>query len=139
MLIAGPLGVCYLPAFVCLGIVPVVIVAAAAVLWIAGLRLFLKSDLSPVRKAGWTVFLVLVGIGIGILLPLSGIWSRFLLVIVVLPLLGAADVFLFRSGRSLSFWVRACGFEICTVFGAAAATRLLLDLAGAAPWLPAVW
>jgi pilus assembly protein TadC len=32
VLIAGPLGVCYLPAFVCLGIVPVVVGLAGDVL-----------------------------------------------------------------------------------------------------------
>lgn len=32
MLIAGPLGLCYLPAFICLGIVPVVVGLAGDVL-----------------------------------------------------------------------------------------------------------
>ncbi len=118
--------------------VGIAIVAAAVILWIAGLRLFLGSDLSPVRKTGWTVFLIFVGIGIGILLPLPEVLSKFLPLTVILPLLGVIDVFLLRSGRGLSFWIRACGFEICTVFGVAAAARWLLDLAGAAAWLSAV-
>jgi hypothetical protein len=29
----------------------------------------------------------------------------------MLPLLGALDVLLLRSGRSAWFWIRACGFE----------------------------
>ncbi len=120
------------------GPIRIVIVAAAVFVWIAGLRLFLGSGLSPLRKIGWTVFLIIAGIGIGILLPLPEVWSRFLLLIVILPVLGVIDVFLLRSGRGLSFWIRACGFEICSVFGAAAATRLLLDRAGAAAWLSAV-
>jgi hypothetical protein len=58
--------------------------------------------------------------------------------IVILPVLGLADVLLLRSGRGLSFWIRACGFEVCTVFGVAAAARVLLDLAGATALASAV-
>lgn len=110
----------------------------AAMLWFAGLRLFVQSDLSRTRKVGWTTFLVLVGIGIGVVLPLSQVWRKFLLLIVILPGLGLADVLLLRSGRGLSFWIRACGFEVCTVFGVAAAARLLLNMAGARTLVPAV-
>jgi hypothetical protein len=53
-------------------------------------------------------------------------------VLLVLPALALADVLLLRSERGVSFWVRACGFEVVTVFAAAAAARLLVDLAGAA-------
>jgi hypothetical protein len=81
---------------------------------------------------GWTALLVLAGLGIGVVLPLSQVWGKFLWSIVILPVLGLADVWLLRSGRGPSFWIRACGFEVCTVFGAAAAARYLLDLAGAA-------
>jgi hypothetical protein len=116
----------------------IAIVFGAGVLWFAGLRLFLRSDLSRTRKVGWTAVLVLIGIGIGIALPLSQVWSKFFLLIVILPVLGLADVVLLRSGRGLSFWIRACGFEVCTVFGVAAAARLLLDLAGAAALVPVV-
>jgi hypothetical protein len=119
-------------------LVRIAIVIRAGVVWFAGLRLFLQSDLSPTRKVGWTAFLVLVGICIGVVLPLSQVWSKFLLLIVIVPVLGLADVLLLRSGRGLSFWIRACGFEVCTVFGAAAAARFLLDLAGAAALVPAV-
>ena len=56
------------------------------------------------------------------MLPLSQVWTKFLLLIVILPVLGLADVLLLRSGRGLSFWIRACGFEVCTVFGVAAAS-----------------
>jgi hypothetical protein len=119
-------------------LVRIAIVVGAGVVWFAGLRLFLQSDLSRTRKVGWTAFLVLVGIGIGVVLPLSQVWSKFFLLIVILPVLGLADVLLLRSGRGLSFWIRACGFEVCTVFGAAAAARFLLDLAGAAALVPAV-
>lgn len=119
-------------------LVRLAIVVGAGVVWFAGLRLFLQSDLSRTRKAGWTAFLVLVGIGIGIVLPLSQVWSKFFVLIVILPVLGLADVLLLRSGRGLSFWIRACGFEVCTVFGVAAASRFVLDLAGAAALVPAV-
>jgi hypothetical protein len=109
----------------------IAIFVGAGVVWFAGLRLFLQSDLSHTRKVGWTAFLVLVGFGIGVFLPLSEVWRKFCLLIVILPVLGLADVLLIRSGRGLSFWIRACGFEVCTVFGVAAAARFLLDLAGA--------
>jgi hypothetical protein len=116
----------------------IALVIGAGVLWFAGLRLFLQSDLSRTRKVGWTAFLVLVGIGIGVVLPLSQLWSKFFLLILILPVLGLVDVLLLKSGRGLSFWIRACGFEVCTVFGAAAAARLFLDLVGAAALVPAV-
>jgi hypothetical protein len=104
---------------------------AAGLLWLAGLRLFLQSDLSRARKSGWAVFLLLVGIGIGILLPLEQIWSKFVLLLMILPVLAFIDVVLLRSSRGFIFWVRACGFEVCTVFGAAVTVRYLLDLTGA--------
>jgi hypothetical protein len=118
--------------------VRIAVVVGSSVLWFAGLRLFLQSDLSRTRKIGWTSFLVIVGIGIGVVLPLNQIWGKFLLLISILPALGLADVLLFRSGRGLAFWIRACGFEVCTVFGAAAAARFFLDLAGAAALVSAV-
>jgi hypothetical protein len=118
--------------------VRIALVIGAGVLWFAGLRLFLQSDLSRTRKMGWTAFLVLVGIGIGVVLPLSQVWSKFFLLILILPVLALVDVLLLKSGRGLSFWTRACGFEVCTVFGAAAAARFFLDLAGAAALVPAV-
>ena len=110
-------------------LVRIALVTGAGVLWFAGLRLFLRSDLSRTRKAGWTAFLVLVGIGIGVVLPLSQVWSKFLVLILIVPALGLADAWLLRSRRGPSFWIRACGFEVCTVFGVAAATRFVLDLA----------
>ena len=119
-------------------LVRITIVVGTGVVWLAGLRLFLQSDLSRRKKVGWTAFLFLVGISIGIVLPLSQVWSKFFLLIVILPVLGLADVMLLRSGRGLSFWIRACGFEVCTVFAAAAAARFLLDLAGVAALVPAI-
>ena len=116
----------------------IVIVVGAGFLWFAGLRLFLDSELSRTRKVAWTAILVLVGTGIGIVFPLSQVWNKFLLVIMVLPVLGLADVLLLRSHRGLSFWIRACGFEVCTVFGAAAAARFSLDFADLAALLPEV-
>jgi hypothetical protein len=76
-----------------------------------------------------------VGTGIGLLLSLGQIWSRFLVLLLGLPMLAVADVWLFRSRRGLAFWVRACGFEVCTVFGTAACTRYLLDLLGVAAYV----
>ena len=119
-------------------LVRIAIVVGAAVVWFAGLRLFVQSNLSHSRKLGWTSFLVVVGIAIGLVLPISQVWSKFVLLIVILPVLGLADVLLLRSGRGLSFWIRACGFEVGTVFGVAAAARLLLDMTGAAALVPAV-
>jgi hypothetical protein len=116
----------------------IVLVVGAAALWFAGLRLFLRSDLSRARKVGWAALLVIVGIGIGLVLPPGEVWRRFVLLILILPVLGLADVLLLRSGRGISFWIRACGFEVCTVFGAAAVARYLLDLAGAAARVPGV-
>ncbi|MBI1747442.1 MAG: hypothetical protein HYR55_12740 [Acidobacteria bacterium] len=107
------------------------IVIGAGIVWFVGLRLFLQSDLSRRRKVIWTAFLVLVGIGIGVVLPLSQVWRKFCLMIVILPVLGLADVWLLRSRRGLFFWIRACGFEVCTVFGAAATVRFALDITGA--------
>jgi hypothetical protein len=115
----------------------IAIMVGVGVVWFAGLRLFLRSDLSRTRKVGWTACLLLVGIGIGVVLPLSQVWRKFCLLIVILPMLGLGDVLLLRSRRGLSFWIRACGFEVCTVFGAAAATRFALDLAGAEALFPA--
>jgi hypothetical protein len=119
-------------------LIRITVVVGASILWLAGMRLFLQSDLSRRRKLGWSAILVLVGIGIGVALPLSLVWSKFLWLIVILPALGLVDVWLLRSGRGLSYWIRACGFEVCTVFGAAASGRHLLDLLGVAPLLPVV-
>lgn len=117
-------------------LVRTIILAGSGILWFAGLQLFLQSGLSRRKKVGWTAFLFLVGIAIGVVLPISQIWSKFLLLILIIPVLGLADVSLFRSGRGFSFWIRACGFEVCTVFGAALFARLLLDLAGVAAFVP---
>lgn len=119
-------------------LIRITVVVGGGILWLAGMRLFLQTDLSRWRKLGWTAFLLLVGIGIGVALPLSQVWNKFLWLIVILPALGLADVWLLRFGRGLSYWIRACGFEVCTVFVAAAAARYLLDLMGAAPLLPTV-
>ncbi len=107
--------------------------SGSAVLWVAGLRLFFRSPLSPGRKAGWAAFLVLAGTGMGILLPSDWIWSRYLVLVGILPGPAVADVWLFRRGRGVWFWVRACGLEVCTVFGTAGLARYCLDLAGATP------
>lgn len=102
----------------------------AGVLWLAGLRVFLQSGLSRGKKLRWAAFLLLIGSGIGVVLPFDQLWRKFLWLMVLLPVLGLADVWLLRSGRSLSFWIRACGFEVCTVFAAAAAARFVINLAG---------
>ena len=114
----------------------VAIVLGAAVLWLAGLRLFLRSEMSRRKKVGWTSILLLVGVAVGIVLPLDQLWEKFLVLLMILPVLGLLDVWLLGSKRGLSFWIRACGFEVGTVFGAASGARLLLDMAGAAPLIP---
>lgn len=103
------------------------------VVWASGVWLFLRSPLSRPRKIGWTLFLVFVGIGIGCMLLLPGIRNRFLVLLVGLPLLATIDVILAKSNRRLSFWLRACSFEICTVFGIAAITRLAVERVTGAP------
>ncbi len=94
-------------------------------LWASGVWLFARSALSPRHKLLWTLFLLAVGAGIGLLLPLAGIRNRFFLLLAVLPVLAVVDVRLARSSRSFLFWLRACAFEICTVFAVAALVRLL--------------
>jgi hypothetical protein len=96
-------------------------------LWANGVRLFVGSALPAPRKAAWSVLLVLIGVAVGALLPLAGIRNRFALLLLALPLLAIVDIRLARSNRTFSYWFRACAFEICTVFGVAAVTRLVLD------------
>jgi len=108
------------------------VVIASAVLWGAGLRLFLRAGLPPARKIRWVILLVVTGAAIGVLLPRDQVWQKFLILLAALPLLGAADVLLLRSGRPLSFWVRACGFELVTVFGVAGLIRVSCDAMGLA-------
>jgi hypothetical protein len=106
------------------------IFTAAAVLWIAGLRLFLRSSLTTRRKLIWSGILLAVGAAIGLILPYEAILNRFVLLIAALPILAAFDLFILRSGRTFSFWLRACGFEVCTAFAAAFVARWILDYAG---------
>ena len=98
-----------------------------AVLWASGIRLFLRSALSRPMKIGWTLVLTASGAVIGSLLSLPQIRNRFLVLLVALPILAIADIQLARSNRSFSFWVRACAFEICTVFASAAIVRFTID------------
>jgi hypothetical protein len=101
-------------------------VVLVPVLWIGGLRLFLRSGLTRRRKVIWTLVLVGVGAAIGAMLPLAGIRDRFFVVLVLLPILAWADVKIARSNRGFMFWARACSFEVSTVFACAALTRLAL-------------
>lgn len=103
---------------------------AAGVLWIAGLRLFLRSSLTTRRKLIWSAVLLVVGAAIGSILPHDAFFRRFALLIAALPILAAVDLFVLRSGRTFSFWLRACGFEVCTVFAAAFVARWIFDYAG---------
>ena len=108
--------------------VPAILIVSAA-LWAAGLRLFVRSSLGRRWKVAWTAVLLLIGVCIGVVLPLQDVWKKFLWVMAVLPVIAAADVFLFRSSRGLTYWIRACGFEAVTVFAVAAAARYALDAA----------
>ncbi len=116
-------------------LLPPFLVVAAAIIWLAGLRLFLHSGLSRRRKILWTAFLVSVGAAIGLLLTGRQVLEKFLILLALLPVLASIDVVLMRSGRGLSFWIRACGFEVTTVFAVARFTRLLCDRAGLAAFL----
>jgi hypothetical protein len=110
-----------------------VFLAIGPILWVAGTRLFLRSGLTRGKKIAWAVFLVLLGGGVGLWMPLSAIRSRFLVLLVVLPVLALLDAKLASSRRGFLFWFQACAFEVCTVFGSAAFVRLGLDLIGRAP------
>lgn len=96
------------------------------ILWASGAWLFLRSPLGITRKIVWTLALAALGLAIGWLLPLGTIRSRFLLLLAFLPVLAAVDLKLARSERRVTFWLRACAFEVCTVFGVAAAVAFLL-------------
>lgn len=95
-------------------------------LWASGLVLFLRSPLSRTRKLIWTSVLVAIGIGMGFLLSAAAIREKFVIVVVLLPLLALADVKLMSSHRGFTFWLRACGFEVCTAFAVAAWCRYLI-------------
>jgi hypothetical protein len=107
-----------------------VVLIASAILWLSGLRLFLHATLSRRRRLVWTACLVATGGIIGLLLSRSQVWEKFLILLALLPALGLADMLLLRSRRGWSFWIRACGFELGTVFGMASITRLVCDKAG---------
>ncbi len=96
-------------------------------LWVSGLVLFLRSPLSQRRKILWTLFLAAIGVVVGFLLPASAIREKFVLLLLLLPLLAVADVMLMSSRRGFTFWLRACGFEVCTVFGVAAWCRYVVE------------
>ena len=110
------------------------LVAGSAALWISGLRLFLTSGLTSTRKVTWSAALVAIGMMIGFILPTDAILRRFLLLLLALPLLAAFDLLVLRSQRTFAFWVRACGFEVCTVFAAATISRYFFDAAGVVPF-----
>ncbi len=93
------------------------------VLWAAGLVLFVRSPLPSARKVTWLLVLIAVGIVAGFLLPFASIREKFFIVVLLLPALAIADVLLMHSKRGFLFWLRACGFEVCTVFAAAAIAR----------------
>ncbi len=111
------------------------VVAAAAALWVAGLRLFLRAGLSARHKLAWTAALAATGGAIGLLLSATQVWEKFLVLLALLPVLAAVDVFLMRSRRGLAVWLRACGFEVVTVFALAGLTRLICDRVGLAAFL----
>lgn len=99
-------------------------------LWASGLVLFVRSPLSRRRKVIWISVLVAIGIGMGLLLSAAAIREKFVIVLVLLPLLALADVKLIFSRRGFIFWLRACGFEICTAFAVAAWCRYLIETIG---------
>jgi hypothetical protein len=104
------------------------VLVLAAALWGAGLWLFVRADMTRRWKIVWTCSLLCIGVGVGLLLPARDVWSKFLWVMALLPAIAAADVLLFRSRRGMTYWIRACGFEVVTVFAAAAIARYALDL-----------
>ena len=107
-----------------------VVLLAGAILWWTGLRLFLGAAWSRRRQLVWTACLVVTGGLIGVLLSGPQVWEKFLILLALLPALAVVDIALLRSRRGLSFWIRACGFELGTVFGMAGVARILCDAAG---------
>ena len=99
-----------------------------ALLWASGAWLFAHSGLTARKKTLWALFLVCIGVVVGLLLPLSAIRNRFLILMALLPVLALVDLKLAKSKRTFLFWVRACSFEVCTVFACAVLTRLVLTL-----------
>ncbi len=104
----------------------VLFLGLAPLLWASGAWLFVRSPLPRGKKICWTLFLIAIGLAVGAFLPLPGIRNRFFVLLLLLPALALIDIRLARSNRTFSFWVRACAFEVSTVFGCAAAFRLLL-------------
>lgn len=98
------------------------------ILWASGLWLFLHSGLSRRRKALWIIVLVAVGAAIGFVLPFHIICTKFVLILVILPVAAVVDLWLARSDRRYFYWLRACAFEVGTVFATAAIVRYILDL-----------
>jgi hypothetical protein len=98
-----------------------------SLLWFSGAWLFARSGLARRRKVAWTFFLLGIGAVVGLLLPLDGIRDRFLIVLALVPVLALIDIRLAKSNRTFSFWLRACSFEVCTVFAFAALTRFALN------------
>lgn len=107
----------------------------ALALWLMGVRLFWNAPLSWRYKLSWSLLLLLVGAGAGTLLRYDQIIQKFLLALAWVPILAVVDVGLLHSQRGVSFWVRACGFEVCSVFGVALVTRLVENMLYFAPLL----
>ncbi len=107
-------------------LVPVLVATTA--LWSAGLWLFLHAGMTTRRKVSWVGVLVVVGVFAGLVLPLPDLWTRFLWLMAIVPVVAVADVFLVRASRGLTYWIRACGFEVVTTFSVAAVTRFVLGL-----------
>jgi hypothetical protein len=110
-------------------------VAIGGILWVLGLQLYLRAEYSLRDKFIWTGVLILVGVTIGLLLPAPSIRGKFILLLLTLPIVAAVDLVFLRPARTLSFWLRACGYEVCTVFGVAGLTRLILGAIAIAPIL----
>jgi hypothetical protein len=106
----------------------IVAVVVGILLWPLGLAVFLRSELSGRRKIIWTGVLITVGLAIGALLPAPSIVRKFIAMIIALPVFAVVDLAFLKPRRTLSFWIRACGYEVCTVFGVAWVARALIDL-----------
>lgn len=104
-----------------------VFLAVLCVLWAIGMSLFVRASLTRSRKTVWTLLLVTAGIAVGVVLPFDAIQNRYFLLVLLLPVLALIDIKLSRSNRSFLFWLRACLFEISTVFLAATLTRSALE------------
>jgi len=76
-----------------------VALAASAILWLSGLCLLFRAEMSRRRRLVWTTCLLGTGGVIGVILSRPQVWEKFLILLALLLALGAVDMALLRSRR----------------------------------------